>query len=63
MKMKNGIGEDITEGKISFPIIYSVSSVRNRKMSVYNLPKEKIILELIKKGIKILFYNTNTLII
>ena len=34
-KMKNGLGEDITEGKISFPIIYCVSRIFGRRMSVY----------------------------
>lgn len=33
--MKNGIGEDITEGKISFPIIYCASRIYGRRMSCY----------------------------
>ena len=40
-KMKNGLGEDITEGCISFPIIYCVSKVRRRKMSIYSKPNEQ----------------------
>ena len=32
--MKNGLGEDITEGKISYPIVYCFSKYRGRKNSV-----------------------------
>jgi hypothetical protein len=32
--MKNGLGEDITEGKISYPIVYCFSRYRGRKKSV-----------------------------
>lgn len=34
--MKNGLGGDITEGKISFPIVYCLSKFRNRKISFEN---------------------------
>jgi hypothetical protein len=36
-KMKNGLGEDITEGKISFPVIYCVSKIYGRRMSIHML--------------------------
>lgn len=36
-KMKNGLGEDITEGKISFPIIYCASKIYGRRMSIHFL--------------------------
>lgn len=35
--MKNGLGEDITEGKISFPIIYCASNIYGRRMSIHLL--------------------------
>lgn len=41
-KMKNGLGEDITEGKISFPIIYCVSRIHGKRMSVHDLNANQI---------------------
>ena len=32
--MKNGLGEDITEGKISYPIVYLLSRNKGRKNSI-----------------------------
>lgn len=32
--MKNGLGEDITEGKISYPIVYCFSLLKGKRMSV-----------------------------
>jgi hypothetical protein len=36
--MKNGLGEDITEGKISYPIVYCFSNFRGRRNSICSLP-------------------------
>ena len=37
--MKNGLGEDITEGKISYPIVYLFSKYRGRKNSINSIAK------------------------
>ena len=38
--MKNGLGEDITEGKISYPIVYCFSTFRGIKASFTAFPSQ-----------------------
>ena len=35
-KMKNGLGADITEGKLSFPVVFCLAKYRARKRPVRN---------------------------
>lgn len=37
-KMKNGLGADITEGKLSYPVVYCLSKYREQKKKMKSEP-------------------------